>query len=301
MTDLRVAEILQNDGRFNVEFLTCDGVFPIDCTVRDYLNLGPTPSKEDIDLSCQNCRVNSKIAQIELRYKAHTLRDVQSQVPRVEEIIEKEKTNFGPDYIYDGVPLGKIAIYELLLKWKKTNMEFSARQSSEILAYVENSLRTFLISEVFLSMNHPEKILIFNPQYSVPGAFASAAMKKGIQTLYFSNSGTISEMRTQIKIWDWEYFKLKNPALDSWKSSTVQISKNSKKRLKKYFLHQRNAISPWVYSVKSKGQDSRQFFKISPRDKIVLAVMNSTDEYFAAVTCGLLPPEMSHSFVFENQ
>jgi hypothetical protein len=29
--------------------------------------------------------------------------------------------------------------------------------------------------------------------------------------------------------------------------------------------------------------------------------MNSTDEYFAAATCGLIPPNMSRSNVFENQ
>jgi len=301
LTDVQIAELIQSDSRFKIEFLTCDGVFPNDCTVRDYLNLGSMGKNEGIDINCSTCTANTKTSHIEAKYKSYSLKKIQSEVIGLDSKVNKEKTNFGPHFIYDGVPLGKIAIYELLLKWKKTNLEFSNEQLVEICNYVENTFRTYLIAQHFFSMIKPDKILIFNPQYSVPGAFASAAIKNGIQTFYLSNSGTISEMRTHIKIWDWEHFKLKNPALENWKTSIGPISTESKRRLKKYFLQLHEASSPWVYSEKSEGRNSRQYFNIPLDNKIVLAVMNSTDEYFAAATCGLLPPNMSQSKVFENQ
>jgi hypothetical protein len=92
-----------------------------------------------------------------------------------------------------------------------------------------------------------------------------------------------------------------NPGLETWQGKRLIPNHFEKFRIARNFRLIRSATSPWTYSTPASGIDIREFFNISQDKKIILAILNSADEVFAAITSELLPESFVSKRVFENQ
>jgi len=300
--EIRLARILRRNKANEIEFLTCGSFFAKDCTISRYLGLTIRNSAEVNQNACSECRKVSKIANLKRNFQHHELNEFSTSLDEAifincREAIKRDPINFS----YNGINFGRIAAYELILEFKKSTLVFEEGQLETLNNFVENSLRTYLAALRYLSKYNPDRVIIFNAQYGVCASFARAAAEKGIRVDVLSFSNVLSEMYQYIRLWEWGKFQTVNPGLEAWQGKTITANLFEKYRISRNLKMIRNASSPWTYSAPASGIDIRKFFKISQEKKIVLAVMNSLDEYFAAMVSKIIPESFASTRVFENQ
>jgi hypothetical protein len=300
--EVRLARMLKRNKANVIEFLTCGSFFMKDCTISRYLGLSIQNPTQVNQNACSECRKVSKIAHIERDFQHRELKEFSTSLNEsifinCRESIARDPINFS----YNSINFGRIAAYEFILEFKKSTLIFNDEQLKTLTNAVENSFRTYLAALNYLSKFNPDRVIIFNAQYGVCASFARAAAEKGIRVDVLSFSNVLSEMQQYIRLWDWEKFKLVNPGLETWQGKRLIPNHFEKFRIARNFRLIRSATSPWTYSTPASGIDIREFFNISQDKKIILAILNSADEVFAAITSELLPESFVSKRVFENQ
>jgi hypothetical protein len=266
------------------------------------LNLTIKGSTEVNPKACLECRKTIKVANIKEKFRYSELNKYytnsdNSIFEECREAILSDPINFS----YNGFNVGRSAAYELLLEFKKSNLNFIDNQLETLVNFVENSFRTYLAARRYFSFVKPDRVVIFNAQYGVGSSFAWAAAEKGVRVDTITFSGLLSDLNQYIKIWDWSNYRNVNPALLEWQGEKYTPRNLQKFRIERNTRWIKGAKSPWTYSAPSSDLDVRKFFRISPEKKIILAVLNSQDEYFAAITSGIFPKSFASTKVFKNQ
>ncbi len=300
--ELRLARVLTRRKSNQVAFLTCGSFFKKDCTVSRYLGLTISNSTKMNPDACRECRKITRISRVESKFNHRELNEFftiseEKIFSDCRDLIARNPIKF----TYNGISFGRIAAYELLLEYKKSSLNFQGEQLVSLTNAVENCLRTYLAALRYFSTIKSDRIVIFNAQYGVGASFARAAEEKGIRVDTLSFSNVLAEMHQYIRLWDWGVFKGVNPGLDGWKNEAQGRSRLEVLRISRNYRMIRSASSPWTYSSPAAGVDIRSFFQIPPEKRIILAVMNSLDEQFAAVTSEVLPESFASEKVFRDQ
>jgi hypothetical protein len=300
--EFRLAKILSRYGHHEVKFLICGRFFKQECTISRYLGYKTTNDLTIDENACLTCNKALKISKIERLFNTNELNEFFTNED--EAIIQKLRDEILLDpinYHYKAIPFGHMAAYELILELKKKDLNFSDSQNLSLSRYIENCLRTYFAAKRYFTNNEIDRVVIFNPQYGVGAAFSHAASEFRVRVDYFSFSNVLSEMRQYVRIWSWDRYHLNNPALVKWQHQLVNVVGKDKQRLARYLKFIDRGKSPWTYSQPPQGVDSRKHFRIEPEKRILLAVMNSSDEVLAAVTSGVWPKSKIESHVFINQ
>ena len=300
--EMRLAKILEKNTENYIEFLTCGSFFSKDCLVSRHLNLTINDSMKVNPQACLECKKVTKAARLKKKYGYSDLNKYFTSIEnkifeQCREAILSDPINFS----YNGVQLGRIAAYELILEFKKSDLAFKDHQFKTLVNFVENVLRTYLAALRYLSLVKPDRVIIFNAQYGVGSSFAQAAEEKGVRVDVLSFSTLLSDMFQYIRIWDWATYKNVNPALLEWKAEQLFPGYFQKFRIDRNIRWAKKAKSPWTYSAPYSDLDVRKFFNISSDKKIILAVLNSQDEHFASITSGIMPKSFASAKVFKNQ
>jgi hypothetical protein len=300
--EIRLARILTRNKAHEVEFLTCGSFFAKDCSVSRYLNLSIQNSTKVNQNACSECKTVSKIAGLKTNFQHHELKEFSTNLnesifKNCRESIIRDPINFS----YNGINFGRIAAYELILEFKKNTLIFENGQLETLTNYVENSLRTYLAAQSYLSIYRPDRVVIFNAQYGVGASFAHAAAEKGLRVDVLSFTTMVSDMYQYIRLWDWTRFKNMNPGLIMWQNKKYIPNRFEKFRIMRNVKMIKYASSPWTYSSPASDLNIRNFFNIPQEKKIILAIMNSTDEYFASTNCEILLESFASTKVFKNQ
>jgi hypothetical protein len=298
--ELRIADIIQTKTNHDVQLITCDSFFENSCTSSSYLG----DNSNELNLTSKSCIACHQAVQrggVE-DFDNYSLGEFFTK----ESIIEYEKArdlvNSNPiDFEYLGVPLGRISLYELVLEFKKIDLQFTTAQQAKVQSYTRNSLKTFLAALNYFECHHPDRVILFNPQYGVPASFAKAAELMGIPVYSVSFTGVLGEMRQFVRSWSWTDNKLVSPFRKEWSEGSYFPTRGDLRRLKREQRFIRTGRSPWTYSQPASKLTTEDTFLIPPGSKIILAVMNSTDEVFAAKVSNLIPESMANSKVFQTQ
>ncbi len=285
-----------------MKFLLCDSFFERDCSVARYLGVKIDNRENRTSINCNACVSSITKAQSFEKFESHYLRKyfglTESNIFGEElSLIRKSPI----DYQFRGIPMGKIAAYEIILEFKKKDFNFTEAETDVLVAYTENCLRVFLAGRKFLEANLPDRVVMFNPQYGVNSAFCAAAESLDIRVDGLAFSNVLAEMRSYVRIWNWTKYRNVTPGRFTADFKKVKVTRDDKLRLRRNSVFIQNATSPWTYSQPANDSDVRQLLNISREKKILLAVMNSLDEQFAAVTASVLPESFGSMRVFENQ
>lgn len=300
--EMRLARILKKNKENCIEFLTCGSFFSKDCLVSRYLSLTIKNPTAVNPKACLECKKVTKVSNLKDNFRYSELHEYFANSDKM--ILEQSRAAILSDpinFCYNGVNMGRSAAYELILEFKKSDLNFRDHQFETLVNFVENSLRTYLAALRYFSSVQPDRVIIFNAQYGVGSLFAQAASENGVRVDAISFSGVLSDMNQYIKIWDWDRYRALNPALLEWKGEKYSPGILQKFRINRNIRWIKGAKSPWTYSAPSVDFDVRNFFKIASDKKIILAVLNSHDESFAAITSGVVPISFASTRVFKNQ
>lgn len=301
----QLIDMLSKKGHFPVVRINCGGLFLNTCTVKRYVIQNSKNSKLGNQNICTDCKKDAALSVSNSSVRSDFLTNYVNfeEITSAKAMCESIPSASLKSAEYQDINLGGLALYELILDFKKRTLNLNEIEVIRLRHELTNEILTVLATNRILDEYKPEYVVIFNPQYGIPGAFAQVAAVRGIKTYYISGSGLPSEITRSLKIWDWRENGLHDPAIEAWKAreGEIQVSNKELARAMHHFEYLKSGKSAWSYSTKATGVNVLEKLNIDVNSKITLAVVNSTDEVLAAETLGALPAYRTRSRVFENQ
>lgn len=185
----------------------------------------------------------------------------------------------------DDLYIGKIALYELLLNYKKMDVKFSAREWKKCLSEIKNTLISFYACKKIIQKDKPDRILMYNCLYAVNHVWKKYGDKKHIPVYFLHHGPNLSDIDNTLLIAKNTPFYLLEKLKKSWnKIKNIPVKKEMLSSVTAHFLELLRGRHYLAYSSpKDKGVvDVRKKFNISDKQKILTATISSNDEMFAA-------------------
>jgi hypothetical protein len=292
---------------YDVTVITCGNSFPFYCTPLEIYGLELNSESSTIrDKICRICQNDATYLFDVNKFNVVNLSDhiSKTEVNNAREIVSKLDIYEIKDYTEYKIPLGKISLYEPLIKYKKNTFILNDIE----LQFARNSLLNAIITaratHKIISKSNFDINFIYSPQYCIPGVFAEIMLFNKRKVYFVEGSSSLSQRYTFLRIWDWNKFRLDSPASQLWKENKVLSHSADAKWVaivRRHFKKNELALSHSTYSLRGKNLDIRKYFKIDISSKIVLAALSSSDEIFSAEIINGLPKNRISSKVFNTQ
>ena len=298
-------QALSKSKEIEITSVGCGRLFPSDCTVRTYFRGSAPNTPSTSNKLCEKCDHARKI--FSERTSARTVNLDDYADIEEEGIIDSmllQPSNAQPyKFDYKGFQLGNKALYEIILKYKKRALNLNEKEMEEWKSIVKNSALVITPAIKILNDLMPDVVVMYNAQYAIPGTFADISVQQGVQTYNLAGSSSPVEAATAIRIWNWQKYKAEDPALYEWPGGS-KLRSIKGKSLSRYYRHEKyisTGKSPWTYSQAQGNRNPYEFFEIPDNKSLVLAVLNSEDEIFAAKIAEVFPVSRTESIVFSSQ
>lgn len=211
----------------------------------------------------------------------------------INNLIEGIDINNIQDFKYLDFEVGKISLYEFLLNRKLNTTLLNIEEFTEYKLYVRNTLIT-LIAGIQIFKNYQiDRLITYNSYYSVNNMMCSIAASKSIPN-FTLHAGSHHKYRlSEMTIFKGQTEPLLINQNSKWfEYSQFPLSKKAMYKVYEHIIYLLSANSPWVYSVKSNKLNEfilRERLGIKSNQKVLLALMASADERFAANIIGVMP------------
>jgi hypothetical protein len=290
-----VAEALAQQGA-QIVYVSCGGTLNTHCiamTAQGVPFTAPAAAKERI---CVGCRRNEAIIRKQFNLGGSDLRDVINVADShaADAVVASLTPDNCVDLVMDGIEVGRIALYELLLQNKKTEIAFSDAEWARYLGSVRNAVLVLRSMQRVLASERPDRVVVYNALYSVNRIVCRLAELAGIPQ-YFLHAGDNLAHRLQTLILArgqaFAYYeRLREKFVEIHQRpaepAAMQLATD-------HFLEVARGRSLWAYSVASnQNVDLRQRFGVQPGQKIICATMSSDDERFSGEVIGALPVDI---------
>lgn len=199
----------------------------------------------------------------------------------------------------NGQPVGRTALYELILRHKKNDFEFSDAMWREYLAFLSLAARVSLVSDRLLHTERPDRVSTYNSLYVAHRAFCLQARRAGIDQ-YFMHAGTnLARQHGTLMIgrdFTWAYLRGLKERYEEYGSQPV--SRGAIDDVTEHFLCLLSSGSSFVYSAARSKEylDVRSHFGVRQDQKLIVASTSSYDERFAVESVNAAAPPASLLF-----
>lgn len=288
-----VAKALNDSANKEITYVTCNGLFSKMCAAMPAFNVQPNSPTIEKEKVCHRCKKNK--AHIKKFLGANTVDLDEYVTPEIHRNVSSHlamvtRDNF-IDFSIDNIPVGKISLYLIILRYKISTFSLNDQQWHEYLNDLEQVLIILEISKTIFPLLLPDAVVIYNSFYPINRAFYLIAQGRGVKN-YWLHGGSAYYKRLQtIKFGPGHHYDILNQELRAWKkysTSALFTTKNIhivENHFKELFL----ARNAFIFSHHSQEEfNPYEFYSIPSENKIVLAVMSSRDERIGVETIGVL-------------
>ena len=204
--------------------------------------------------------------------------------------IEKALTSITPqnfeNFHIDGLPIGKYATYELLLTHKISNLAEIDKIWVEYLENLKQCLIAHKAVSNFLKINPIDRLVVYNSLYSLNRTAVKYAEKNNIKWSTIHGGKNVEDMLQTLTVNSSDAHDLLITRSNEWKKwESIPLSPLEIKSVRKNLEYILEAKSAFIYSpskTKSKPSALKKYFGIDNDKKVLLCILSSADERFAA-------------------
>lgn len=259
---------------------------------------------EDVQLGlCQRCSAKARLLdeKMDLRHvdiddhvepsDEALVRDLVDQADALRSTFQRAE-DFD-QLLIDGYPVGRTALYELILRHKKNDFEFSDAAWREYRIFLSLAAKVTLISARLLRAEHPDRVSTYNSLYIAHRAFCLQARQAGIDQ-YFMHAGTnLARQHGTLMIgrdFTWGYLRGLKERFGIYRDQPV--SRAAIEDVAKHFNCLLSSGSSFVYSAARSVEylDVRAGFGARSDQKFIVASTSSYDERFAVESVNAATP-----------
>lgn len=287
-----------------IVYVSCGEIFGQFCIPMRAGGLSAASPAEARAEVCKQCQRNDSLIRTGFKFVGPTLRETltERELEEVEKSLDCLTRESALELRWNGIPVGKVALYQVLLRYKKFNLEFDDEQWSEYLIDLRHTIYSVIAANRLFDIHKPDRVLVYNGLYSVNRALCLMAERRGIPA-YFMHAGANLAKRLQtVSIGRGETFKYMPALLAQWErfSGTPAMPKELSSSTE-HFLELLRGRNIFVYSKEksSKGLDVRKRFGVGDGQKLIVATMSSDDEEASGILVGAQRPR--ENILFPSQ
>jgi len=273
-----------------IKYIGCNGLFDSFCITMSAKGITPHASLSEKRKVCSDCIAKKKLIKDNYEFNSVDIDDYVNDAVKANvtaSLNKISKDNF-MEFAIDGVELGKISVYEIVLNNKKNNIKFDDNEWSDYLNSLENSLYTYYFMIDIIRQYCPDRILVYNSLYSTNNVVYQLAKILGISS-FFLHAGRnwSNRLDTMIVAKNTSVEYNQNIASMWSKFKDIKLSINQVKLIYDHFDRVIRSNSFFNYSSKmSKNFSFYDTYPMANGAKIFLATLSSSDERFAANLVG---------------
>jgi hypothetical protein len=285
-----VAETLKDSGH-DVVYVGCGGALDRLCVPMSAHGMTIHSPTADRAAVCARCERHDRLIRSGFGFDGPHLSDLIDDEIRGEadELLGTSDLSALIDLEIEAVPLGRIALYQLMLRRKRLETNLSDDEAAEYFVELRNAVVSFLCGRKLIEREAPDVVVVYNALYSVNRAICLLAQHRGIPHYFMHAGGNLSNRLQTLWIGRGDTFSFFPHLVQRWPEfSNVPCSPEQLKLITDHFLELLRGRSSFVYSSPKSGTyaDIRGVFGIRSDQKLLVATLGSYDEERAAELVG---------------
>lgn len=296
-----IAEALHQGGH-EIVYVTCGGTLNRYCVPMIAHGLATDASTKERNKVCAQCNQSDSMLRGEFGFQGPKLQDlVGDEEERVADQILAGMTRQAIMTLErDGVALGRVALYQLMLLRKRIDLDFTDTEWQEYLVELRNTLYAWQAGRKLLDTERPDRVMVYNGLYSVNRIVCKLAEHRGIPTYFMHAGGNLSNRLQTLLVGRGDTFRFMPHVVSQWpRFAEVPCSGKLLSLVTDHYLELLRGKSVFIYSKAkaAKRFDARAHFGIGPAQKLLVATMGSYDEEVAAEMVGARQHQSAPLFV----
>lgn len=276
-------------------FINCDTQFKEYCVSMSAYGLNQKSNESDKTSVCRDCLKHNFLLREFFGFKYDFLERYISDSEKKEALLhfDRLKADFDIQGKIDYLPIIQYAVYDILLQFKKNNLEFTEEEKNAFNINLKNSILTYFGATNVMKKFDPDVVLIYNNAYGVNRVFTGVAEHFG-KPVYLLHAGENLSERLATMIFTKHHIRFyRSEQRRHWaEHSKLPVSSEEAKQVSNHFLEVIEGKHFIAYSASKSTCDSvKDFFGVSTNQKLVVATLSSYDERFAAEVVGMLKEE----------
>src|SRR6185437_4854044 len=180
-----IVEALRQGGH-EIVYVTCGTLFQIHCVAMSASGVGYDAAPDKKHEICERCVNNAHLLRDGFSFDGPWLRDLvtEGDVAEVDRIVGASDGDALLDLEKEGIPLGRIALYQLMIRNKVLDLKFSPQAWQEYLVDLRYTLYSWLAMGRLIASHKPDRVIVYNGLYSVNRTACLLAEARGIPAYF---------------------------------------------------------------------------------------------------------------------
>lgn len=286
-----MAKSLQDAGH-EVLYIGCDGVLSDGVCVS--MRVAVADFDSDMERKkhiCGNCTKNKATITNAFGFKEEALGSYlnSEDFEFVDSELKKVAQENFFSYTFDGLPIGRIAVYEVMMQFKKNSFNFTDEEFLKYKAWLKNAMFVAIAAKKILSQHSPDRLLIYNNLYSANHAFHAIAKKIGIPSYSMHAWDNFGSLCQALFLTHGSGFDYMYGTVELWKDyKNHPVNKRTMTYVKEHHKSIMTAKTVFTYSESKRDThvNIKEYFGVPADSRVVFALMSSYDEIYAAYAIG---------------
>lgn len=295
-----VAEALQQ-GTHDVVYVGCGRAFDKVCVPKTAHGLTSTSSMSDKQRVCDSCEARKDLLRRSFGFHGF---DASARIESgddaiIQGVLESVTSENLLALEFDGIEVGRYALYSLLIGRKKSSLRFSEPEWTELLAQVGMALRAAIVCRRILDEEKPDVVLVYNSLYPVNRVFFELARALEIPAYFIHAGGNLSNRLQTLIIGRGDWFRFAQDLIRYWRAHQDRPCRGGElSAVTNHFIELFRGQSVFAYSAAAsrKVPDLRRHFGIEEGQRVLLATMSSYDELYAGQIVRAVPADIDPVF-----
>lgn len=300
-----IAESLAKQGH-DITYVTCNQTLSGFCTVMTAYGLSDRANHTEKTRVCQACVRCAYLIVKQFKFKNYSINSKLSETDNIQaqKLLSKLSQENLIDFEIEGIFIGKITLYQMLLEYKKNSINFNENEWDRVVIELNNSIKTFFAGKRIIEDEKPDAVIVYNSLYSVNHIFCKLCEKWGIKTYFLHAGGNLATRLETMILASNDGFQYYRELIKKWHEfKNIPCSEKLIASVKGHLLSVMQASTLFSYSVsvKENNINIRDYFSIPKHKKVILAAMSSNDERYAAELVGVFKQPNNLLFPDQNQ
>jgi hypothetical protein len=284
-----IAESLQQHGH-KVIYVTCGRQLRRHCVPMSAHGLTPHSPEDQKRRVCGICERHAALLRQQFDLHGPQLVELIGQAE--EQAVDTVLASMTPARIheveFEQVPVGELALYHLMLRHKRIDLDLSQEQWSDYLVELRNTLYAAHAARKLIDEERPDRILVYNALYPVTRVACKLGERRGIAHYFLHAGGNLSNRLQTLLLGRGDTFSFMPRIVAQWpRYRDLPCGADLLARVTDHYLELLRGKSVFVYSQRRSGASGlRARFGISETQKLLVMAMGSYDEEVAAELVG---------------
>jgi hypothetical protein len=285
-----VVEALAKAGH-EIIYVACDRQFADYCVAMSASGVPFGAGEAERRAVCDRCRVHAGLIGERFRFPMTELGAWlrPDDEAAIQEVVAGAQRGDPSATQFSGLPVGRFALYQMLVRRKRMGLDFSDEEWSEYQVQLAATVRAALALERIFAEHRPDRAIVYNGLYSINRVCGEIAERSGAPAYFLHAGGNLAHRLQTLMVGREHTFRFYPELLREWPRWREQpVSAPTARLVTDHFVELLRGRSSFVYSAVKRGApfSMREHFGIPPAARILVATLGSYDEEFAAEMVG---------------